>query len=70
MLNPKHIMIFDSGSDVFVWVGSKSDSNEKKSCLGYAQTYLTQFQRPAHVPIHKIYEGGENDVFKSEIEVN
>jgi len=70
MLNPKHIMIFDSGSDVFVWVGSHSDASEKKSALGYAQNYLTQFKRPAHVPIHKIYEGGKNDTFDSEIEVN
>jgi len=43
---------------------------KKKSALGYAQTYLTQFKRPAHIPIHKIYEGGKNDTFNSEIEVN
>jgi len=33
MLNPKHIMIFDSGSDVFVWVGSHSDASEKSQRL-------------------------------------
>jgi len=70
MLNSKHIMIFDSGTDVFVWVGSKSDAAERKSALGYAQNYLTQFKRPAHIPIHKIYEGGINETFQSEIEAN
>jgi len=70
MLNTKHIMIFDSGTDVFVWVGLKSDAAERKSALGYAQNYLTQYSRPAYIPIHKIFEGGVNEVFKSELEVN
>jgi len=70
LLNPKHIMILDSGSDVFVWVGSHSDAAERKSALGYGQNYLTQFKRPAHIPIHKIYEGGHNETFQSEIEAN
>jgi len=34
MLNSNNIMIFDSGSDVFVWVGAKSDEAEKKLLLG------------------------------------
>jgi len=70
MLNPKHIMMFDSGSEVFVWVGSHSNAAERKSALGYAQNYLTQHKRPAHLPIHKIYEGGKNETFNSELEVN
>jgi len=70
MLNPKHIMLFDSGSDVWAWVGSRSDAAEKKAALGYAQKYLVDFKRPVHIPIHKIYEGGRNETFSSELEVN
>jgi len=70
MLSSQHIMIFDSGTDVWVWVGAKSDANERKSALGYAQTYLTQFQRPPYIPIHKIYEGGLNETFEAEFQIN
>jgi len=70
MLNPKHIMMFDSGSDVFVWVGSHSDAAERKAALGYAQHYLVDYKRPVHIPIHKIHEGGKNESFYSELEVN
>jgi len=70
MLNSKHVMIFDCGTDVFVWVGSKSDVAERKAALGYAQNYLTQYKRPAYIPIHKIYEGGINETFTAELEVN
>jgi len=70
LLNSKAIMILDTGSDVFVWVGAKSDHEEKKAALGFAQTYLNQYKRPAHVPIHKIYEGGINETFETEIHRN
>jgi len=70
MLNSKHIMIFDSGTDVFVWVGVHSNTAERKSSLGYAQNYLSQYKRPPYIPIHRIYEGGINETFNSELEVN
>jgi len=70
VLNSKHINIFDSGSDVWVWIGKGSDQNERKTALGYAQQYLTQYKRPAYLPLHRIYEGGLNETFESEIQSN
>jgi len=70
LLNSRDIMILDSGSDIFVWVGTKSNHEEKKAALGFAQTYLSQYKRPAHIPIHKIFEHGVNEAFDTEIQPN
>lgn len=65
MLESKDVFIFDSGSEVFAWVGKGSSPQERKTALGQAQTYLTNYKRPAWIPIVRILEGGENEVFEA-----
>jgi gelsolin len=57
------VMVFDAGHEVFVWVGKGASKEEKKNALGYAQTYLTQFKRPAYIPITRVQEAGETPDF-------
>jgi len=64
-LNSNDVFIFDIGSEVFAWVGKGSSADEKKMALAYAQNYLKDHSRPSHLPISKILEGSENNVFNS-----
>jgi hypothetical protein len=57
------VMVFDAGHEVFVWVGKGANKEEKKGALGYAQTYLTNYQRPAYIPITRVQEAGESADF-------
>jgi len=59
------VFILDTGAEVFAWIGTKTSANERKYALQYAQDYLIKFNRPAHTPISRILEGGENEVFES-----
>jgi len=59
------VMIFDSGNEVFVWVGKGANAEERKKSLGYAQEYLTKNNRPAWIPITRVCEGGESQTFNN-----
>jgi len=65
LLDSKDVFVLDSGFEVFVWVGKGASSGEKKLALKYAQEYLTKYNRPAHLPVSRILEGGENEVFEA-----
>lgn len=57
------VMILDAGYEVFTWIGKGASKEEKKNALGYAQTYLTQYKRPSHIPITRVQEAGESPEF-------
>jgi gelsolin len=57
--------IFDTGAEVFAWVGKGASPDEKRLALGYAQSYLSDYDRPPYLPITRILEGGENEVFNA-----
>jgi len=57
------VMIFDAGHEVFAWIGKGASKEEKKNALGYAQSYLTQYKRPAYIPITRVQEAGESPDF-------
>jgi len=57
------VMVFDSGAEVFVWVGKGASKEEKKNALGYAQKYLTDYKRPSFIPITRVQEAGESESF-------
>jgi len=57
--------IFDVGPQVFAWIGKGSSANERKGALQYAADYLKNNSRPLHLPIIRILEGGENEVFEA-----
>jgi len=63
MFQSDDVMIFDAGHEVFAWIGKGASKEEKKNALGYAQTYLTQYQRPSFIPITRVQEAGESADF-------
>jgi len=65
LLNSNDVFVFDTGVEVFAWVGKGASKNEKKFALQYAQDYITKNKRPAWLPITRILEGGENEIWEN-----
>lgn len=65
MLDTNDVFVFDCGVEVYVWIGKNSTQMEKSKGLLYAEEYLVQNNKPRTLPISKVMEGGENEVFES-----
>jgi len=63
-LDSNDVFIFDTGSEVFAWIGKGASKEEKAKALGFAQDYLKQYNRPNFLPICRIIEGSENSTFE------
>ncbi|KAL1516715.1 hypothetical protein ABEB36_000590 [Hypothenemus hampei] len=60
LLDENDVFILDSGSgDVFVWVGRRATSQEKKESLKKADLYLSEHQRPSWTHVQRITQGSE-----------
>jgi len=64
LLDTNDVFILDTGAEVFSWIGRGASVDERKLAMKYAQDYLTKFNRPLWMPIARILEGGENEVFE------
>jgi len=64
MLDPSDVFILDTGAEVFAWIGKGASVQEKKKAMSFAQDYLVKFNRPMWMPIARILQGGENEVFE------
>jgi gelsolin len=64
LLDSNDVFVLDTGAEVFAWIGKGASVDEKAKALSYAQEYLTKYNRPAFLPISRILEGGENEVFE------
>jgi len=60
------VFVLDAGFEVFVWVGSNSSVTERKTALQSAIEYLRNHDRPNYLPITRLFDGGENEVFSSQ----
>ncbi|KAI9139552.1 hypothetical protein BKA69DRAFT_1040063 [Paraphysoderma sedebokerense] len=65
MFDTNDVFIFDCCCEVFVWYGKGATQNERAKGLAAAEEYLVQHNRPRTLPISKVMEGGENEVFES-----
>jgi len=57
------VFIFDTGYEVFAWIGKGASIGEKRSALPKAQEYLTKYNRPPYLPISRISEGAEGESY-------
>jgi len=67
-LDGSDVFILDTGSEIFTWIGSGSSDQERSKSMRFAQDYIESNNRPAYIPITRIYQGGENEVFKSNLD--
>lgn len=64
-LDSKDAFILDVGCEIFVWIGKGASAGERSKGLGLAQEYARAQKRPMTLPLTKVLEGGENQLFKS-----
>jgi len=64
-LDSNDVFVLDTGAEVFAWVGKGASVQEKSKALSFAQDYLKKYNRPAHISISRILEGGENEIFEN-----
>lgn len=62
-LDTNDAFILDAGFEVFVWIGKGASKAERQKGLGFATDYLYKNNRPKQLPISRIMEGAENEVF-------
>jgi len=65
LLDEKDVFIFDIGAEVFAWVGLKTSKAERSNALQYAQDYVIHSGKDPNLPIAKILQGAENEIFLS-----
>jgi gelsolin len=66
-LDKDDVFVFDSGNEIFVWVGRGATVQEKQQAMISAQQYLVKEKRPSQLPITRILDGGENPKFNEAI---
>lgn len=66
-LDPNDVFIFDSGAEIFAWIGKGANDKERTEAMVYAQQYLSKNKRPLYLPISRILQGGENPKFNEAI---
>ena len=70
LLDSKDVFVVDSGSEIFVWIGSKASAGEKQEAPKFAAQYLATNGRPAFLPITIVREGASNNFFELAFEKN
>lgn len=65
MLDTNDIFIVDAQNEVFIWIGIKSNVNEKTKAFQYAMNYIKETKKPVNTAITRVVEGNENDKFKN-----
>lgn len=65
MFKSEDVFIFNSGVQIFVWIGKGATPLEKKSGMNFAMQYIASNKLPATMPVSRILEGGENEQFNS-----
>jgi len=63
LLDTHEVFVFDTGSQIFVWTGRRASVGERTHALSWAQQYLTKFNRPPYLPISKVFEDGDDQLF-------
>uniref|UniRef100_A0A0B7AL98 Actin-modulator n=2 Tax=Arion vulgaris TaxID=1028688 RepID=A0A0B7AL98_9EUPU len=61
-LDSKDVFIFDTKSEVYVWIGRETSDNEQKNALVYAHEYLKRTDHPL-VPVTCVREGRTSKTF-------
>jgi gelsolin len=62
-LRTEHVLLFDTGFQVFIWAGKAAPIQDRTSAFPFAQDYLKRYKRPAVLPIVRLNEGMETTAF-------
>eukprot|EP01086_Lenisia_limosa_P009810 TRINITY_DN33475_c0_g1_i1.p1 TRINITY_DN33475_c0_g1~~TRINITY_DN33475_c0_g1_i1.p1 ORF type:complete len:540 (+),score=204.99 TRINITY_DN33475_c0_g1_i1:63-1682(+) len=68
MLNSDDVFILDIGCEIFVWVGKGASKAEKREAMMKGERYIVEQGYPSHLPLTRLLETGETDLFLSAFE--
>jgi len=68
MLDTNDVFLFDTGFEIFLWIGQGASAQERQGGLGQAQNYLKTTGRPVYLPISKIQEKSQIATFESQFD--
>ncbi|KAI8090264.1 uncharacterized protein B0P05DRAFT_530079 [Gilbertella persicaria] len=69
MFDTHDVYVFDVGHQIYTWIGRKASRKERRQGLEYAQKYVKECSdRSPFVPICQVVEGGEDELFESNLE--
>jgi len=60
LLNDSDVFIFDTGVEIFIWVGKDASPQEKAKGMGFAHDYVKAHNRPDYLPLTRLHQGSEN----------
>jgi len=64
LLDARFVMLYDLGFEVYVWIGKELHGCfDEKAVAVIARKYFDKYNRPQDLHVHRILEGGENEVF-------
>jgi hypothetical protein len=63
MLDSDDVFIVDVGMEIFVWIGSGANKSERTLAMNYASKYLIDNGKDTMLPVTRVIEGDENEVF-------
>eukprot|EP01132_Coremiostelium_polycephalum_P008291 gene8291-10187_t len=64
ILNTKFVYVLDCDAEIFIWVGKESSSSQRKMGVKVAMALFNQPQRKDWTKITRVFEFGENNLFK------
>lgn len=67
--NDVYLLVTSNNAKLFLWIGKKSNLQEKKEATNYALQYLKNHQLSNSTHIERVSEGFENSSFKSEFAI-
>jgi len=65
-LDGNDVFVYDTGAEIFVWIGQGASSSERSQGLRLATDYLANSGRPPFLPITIIPQGAENEYFEAQ----
>jgi hypothetical protein len=55
--NSNAVYVFDTGDEIFIWIGKNSPQDVKAKSMQAAKQYCTNYSRPNYIPISRVEEG-------------
>ncbi len=65
MLTTEDVFIMDNVAEIFVWIGKRASTEERKQGMQIGQDYCSAGGRPAGTKVAKVMEGTEPTTFKA-----
>jgi len=67
LLDGNDVFVLDTGAEVLVWIGKGASKEEKRNAMQFAQDYLKKYNRPLFLPVTRLVQGGENELWIQEL---